>query len=65
MVLANFLPNIPYIGYMEALMDWWLIYRSETEMQTLVTGIKQHIQGSHLFRDPDENIVFMEIIKKV
>lgn len=63
LLLANFLPNIPDVGYMESLMDWWLIYRSDEEMKELTSELGDKIRGCTLFHDPDDNIVFLEIVR--
>ncbi len=34
LMIANFLP-IPMRGYMEAFMDWWLVYRTPQDLQAL------------------------------
>lgn len=65
MLVANFLPNLPDIGYMESYGDWFLIYRSADEMTALFETLPQHELGSLVVSfDPDENIVFVEATKK-
>lgn len=41
LLIGNYLPNNPTIGYMEAVMDWWLVYRNKEQMQELVEQIPQ------------------------
>ena len=65
LMIANFLPNIPDIGYMEAIMDWWLIYRDEKQMLDLTKGISPHeILSIEQYSEPDKNITFLEVIRK-
>ena len=60
LLLANFLPDIPDVGYMESLMDWHLIYRDDAEMRALLAGVPPgEIAGISQFHDPFENITFM------
>ena len=35
LVIANFLPQITGAGYMDAVMNWWLIYQNEEDMKKL------------------------------
>jgi extracellular factor (EF) 3-hydroxypalmitic acid methyl ester biosynthesis protein len=37
--IANLTTELPDIPYMEAMMDWWLTYRSADDLQALVAGI--------------------------
>ena len=37
--IANFHPETPGSVCMEAWMDWWLIYRTETQVQDFASGI--------------------------
>jgi hypothetical protein len=32
LLINNYLPSLINAGYMEAFMDWWLIYRTEAEL---------------------------------
>ena len=34
-VIANLTPHNDEVGYMEAVMDWWMCYRTETDMREL------------------------------
>ena len=64
-MIANFLPEIPDVGYMEAFMDWQLIYRTRWEVMELTKGIPEaDISDIHCFSDPDnKNIVFLQVTK--
>jgi hypothetical protein len=41
LIVANFLPGVRDIGYMEAFMDWNLVYRSRSEMIDLTAEIPE------------------------
>jgi hypothetical protein len=63
--LANFLADIPDAGFMEAAMDWWLIYRDASEMLALLSGIDESdIASVRQYRDPDDNITFLEVQRR-
>ena len=34
-VIANLTPHNDEVGYMEAVMDWWMCYRTEADMREL------------------------------
>ncbi len=62
LVLANFLPDIADVGYMEAYMDWFLIYRNRFEMMGLTNLIDQdQIDSIHVSIEENRNIVFLEV----
>jgi hypothetical protein len=61
--IANFLPDIADAGYMEAFMDWWLIYRSEEQMLSLCQGLRSDPQQLRSFTEPENNIHFVEVIR--
>ena len=57
-VLANFAPNHLSIGWMEAVMDWQLIYRDEAELE----GYSQEIGlVARTWRDPTDSVVWCEM----
>jgi SAM-dependent methyltransferase len=61
LLLSNFLPGNHGRGYMEAFMDWHLICRDEEDMRRLIAAIPPDvIADAGTYRDPHENIVFME-----
>jgi extracellular factor (EF) 3-hydroxypalmitic acid methyl ester biosynthesis protein len=63
-LVANFLPNISDVGYMEGVMDWELIYRDDAEMRQLLGEIDtREIAGVDQFHDPMGNITFMTVTK--
>ena len=62
-LIANFAPNLPDIGMMEASMDWRLTYRDEAACDRLT----REIEGCYprlIFRDQYHNIVFVEVGKR-
>ncbi|MGI2325414.1 MULTISPECIES: class I SAM-dependent methyltransferase [Methylococcus] len=64
MLVANFLPQIPDIGYMESYMDWHLIFRSADELLRLFDSLPQNkVESLITTFDPDKNIVFVEAVK--
>lgn len=64
LILANFLPNIRDIGYMEAYMDWRLVYRTRHDMIDMTVEIPQPLlQEVKLHAEENQNIIFLEITK--
>jgi extracellular factor (EF) 3-hydroxypalmitic acid methyl ester biosynthesis protein len=64
LVVANFLPTIEDIGYMEACMDWFLIYRDRFEMMGLTESIVQSaIQEIRVSVEENQSIVFLEVVR--
>jgi SAM-dependent methyltransferase len=64
LVVANFLPGVPDVGYMEAVMDWKLIYRSRHDMIRLTTDIDERdVRSTSLFAEENRNIIFLEVRK--
>jgi extracellular factor (EF) 3-hydroxypalmitic acid methyl ester biosynthesis protein len=64
LLVANFTPELEDIGYMEAFLQWFLIYRNELDMRRLMNGISVSETGeTKLFRDPHRNVVFLEITR--
>lgn len=65
LLVTNFVPLIPDIGYMESFMDWHLIYRTHDEMLDLAAAIPaEDIGDLKLFTEPDQNLLFLQITKK-
>lgn len=65
MLVANFLPNVPDVGYMESYMDWSLIFRNREDILKLFETLPQNqVDNLVVSFDPDENIVFVEAIRK-
>lgn len=62
LLYANFLPDIHCVGYMEAAMDWWLIYRDAAATRALADEINAiEIKSVKQYADPDCNIHFVEL----
>jgi extracellular factor (EF) 3-hydroxypalmitic acid methyl ester biosynthesis protein len=61
LLIANLTPELADIGYMEACMAWWLVYRGEAEMDRLLTPpIADQIQTATTFRDQTGGVVFLD-----
>jgi extracellular factor (EF) 3-hydroxypalmitic acid methyl ester biosynthesis protein len=64
LLVANFLPNILDLGYMEGVMDWQLIYRDDAQMRGLLGEIDtREIAATEQFHDPLGNITFLTVTK--
>ncbi len=64
LLLANFVPNHPDIGYMETFMQWYLIYRTESQLEDVAKEIPTNeIAEKRTFFEENGNIVFLELTK--
>ena len=62
LLVANFLTGIPDRAYMEAVMDWWLIYRTEREVAALDADVDTRlIADKNTFVEAERNIAFLEL----
>lgn len=65
LVVANFLPGIRDVGFMETFMDWKLIYRSRQNMVDLTMEIEEsELRDLTLFTEENQNIIFLRVTKK-
>lgn len=66
MLLTNFLPTTPDIGYIELFMNGSLRYRTKQQIQDCAAAIDASlISKIDYFTDPHENIGFLKIIKGI
>jgi hypothetical protein len=64
LLVGNFLPGIPDVGYMESFMDWKLIYRNRGEMIQLTDQIPQAaIRDIHIVAEENQNVIFLLVTK--
>lgn len=64
LLVANFANGILEQAYMEAFMDWHLIYRDEDQIKQLIADVPENsIKDLRLYRDPERNVVYMEVSK--
>jgi len=62
LLVANFAPETKEQGYMEAFMNWKLIYRTEEEVRLLASEIPSTaIAETNLFRDAEKNVIYFTI----
>lgn len=65
LLIANFTPSGEDIGYMEAFMDWWLIYRTKEEVAALFANLPQdEIESISIFEDNRGVIAYALVEKK-
>ena len=64
MLIPNFLTGRAGFGYMEAFMDWHLIYRNHADMRALADALPSgDVAGCRVFADSDDAIVFLLVSK--
>lgn len=64
LLIANFSPELRDIGYMEAFMDWQLVYRTESDMLDILAGTPHRDIGyTRLFANEGNNISYLTISK--
>jgi hypothetical protein len=65
LLVANFLPGIRDVGYMESFMDWRLIYRSAEELRDVAGTIDPaQIAEARFFTEENQNIGFLLLTRK-
>jgi extracellular factor (EF) 3-hydroxypalmitic acid methyl ester biosynthesis protein len=65
LLVGNFALCVRDIGYMEAFMQWDLIYRTEAKVADFASEIpKDAIANSRMFWDKQKNVIYLEVIKK-
>ena len=62
--VANFMPRTPDRGYMEAVMDWHLAYRTPDQLAGLDVEVDgTNVDSKRLFIEGEGNIAFLELRK--
>lgn len=65
MLIANFTPAGPDVGYMETFMDWWLILRTGEQMRSLFSALPEHeVASIETFKDEAGTIVYATAEKR-
>jgi extracellular factor (EF) 3-hydroxypalmitic acid methyl ester biosynthesis protein len=60
LLVANFAPELSDIGYMDAMMDWVLIYRDEAQIDAVAASIPaEQIASREIYRDGPGNVVHL------
>ena len=63
-LVTNFIPNIEDAGYMEAFMQWFLIYKTLPEMDSIASGINPNqLARKELFRDKHNQLIYLKLTK--
>ena len=61
-LICNFAPDAADRGYMEAFMDWKLIYRDEQDMECLAFRVQSGC-ATRIYREPSGQVVFLEMVR--
>lgn len=65
LLIANFLQDIIDAGYMESVMDWHVIYRSDEDIRRLIDQISvSDVTRVDQFHDPFDNVTFLQMTKR-
>ena len=64
LMLTNFLEGTADRSWMEAMMDWWLIYRTPVDIEGFANGIpSEEIRRRHAYTCPTGNIGYLNLRK--
>lgn len=64
LLVANYLPTLPNIGYMECYMDWYLTYRTMVELEEFAEVIKHAgVRYIRTFSDADKGIGYLQLCR--
>jgi extracellular factor (EF) 3-hydroxypalmitic acid methyl ester biosynthesis protein len=65
LLIANFLPGILDVGYMESYMAWKLIFRTRQDMVAIAEEIPlPKIHDIRIFAEENQNIIFLQVTKR-
>jgi extracellular factor (EF) 3-hydroxypalmitic acid methyl ester biosynthesis protein len=65
LLLANFTPDTRDAAFMEAFMDWQLVYRDEQQMRALIDAIPSfEMEYVDQFRDANANITYLRAVRQ-
>jgi SAM-dependent methyltransferase len=65
LLVANFTPSVPDVGYMESFMDWRLIFRTPDEVRGLCDGLDvDRVSGIDVFEDRAGTIAYATAQKR-
>jgi extracellular factor (EF) 3-hydroxypalmitic acid methyl ester biosynthesis protein len=64
LVVTNFLHGTPDLGWMESLMDWYLIYRTQDEVNAFASAVAtDEIARRHAYKCPTGCIGYLSLRK--
>lgn len=64
LLVTNFVPEVPDVGYMECVMDWHLIYRTPEDMLNLAALIPEaQRERLSLLSEADRNLIFLHLTR--
>jgi hypothetical protein len=64
LLFANFAAGIPDGSYMECFMDWRLIFRTESEMESIAGTLPQsEVAHKEIFRGKNRNVIYCKCLK--
>jgi SAM-dependent methyltransferase len=64
LLIANFVPSLRDVGYMEAFMDWHLTYRTPAQMPECGAEVDaRQIASQRVFTEDNDAIAFLELVK--
>lgn len=65
MIIPNFAKGMPEQGYMEAFMDWYLIYRDENQLFDFMSELNMdEVESYEIYSDPTGNVLYLKVNKK-
>ncbi len=65
MIIPNFAKGMPEQGYMEAFMDWYLIYRNEAQVFDFMSELDMtKVESYDIYSDPSGNVLYLKVNKK-
>ncbi len=65
LLVANFRPGVEDVGYMEAFMNWKLIYRDTAAMERVAASVPTNaLSAQRVFDDATKTLVFLELDRK-
>jgi hypothetical protein len=65
LLIANFTPATYDAAFMEAIMDWQLIYRTPAQLRALADAIRpDEIASDELFCDANRHVAYLRLVKR-